>query len=438
MRILEQYLQRFLPKSLFYRFILIIILPVIISQLVVIYAFYERHWFNVNAYMARQNAREVKLLVKAVKLNNLEQASEIANNLNLSYEYRPEEIYKDSKDSTRKELQQLKDELEYELNSKSNIIYSRGENFIKIYLPINNGLLKILIPTKNILSPTTYIFVLWLAFATILTSLIAFLFAKNQVRSILELSTALKNFDIGKNLKFKPTGASEIRLAGEAFLEMKQRLKNYIKRRTELLAMISHDLKMPLTRLQLQLELFNAEHNEAEIKEVEHELKEMSYLIDSYLDYAKDEGGEEFSELDINKYIANILSDQYFANLKIENSALQEEAILKLKPRTFKKAIINIFDNASRYANLLAISYHKESDHLQIFIEDNGQGIAEADREKIFTPFANKNITSKQGKNIGLSLPIVKEIIEDHHGEIELLESDNLGGLMIKITLPLA
>ena len=121
---------------------------------------------------------------------------------------------------------------------------------IRILIQIHKDLLSITLPAKILLNPTTYIFVLWVIFLTIILLCVSLIFSKNQIKSILDLTNAAEKYGRGEKMNnYKPSGAREIRRAGLAFIKMKDRIERYATRRTQMLAMISHDFKTPLTRM---------------------------------------------------------------------------------------------------------------------------------------------------------------------------------------------
>ena len=95
---------------------------------------------------------------------------------------------------------------------------------------------------------------------------------------------------------FKPEGAKEVRQAGRVFLEMHNRIKRQMKQRTAMLAGVSHDLRTPLTRMKLELELLD---NSAEVEALKSDISEMEKMIEAYLAFARGEGVEDLSLIHI-------------------------------------------------------------------------------------------------------------------------------------------
>ncbi|MGV2432696.1 MAG UNVERIFIED_CONTAM: HAMP domain-containing histidine kinase [Rickettsiaceae bacterium] len=218
---------------------------------------------------------------------------------------------------------------------------------------------------------------------------------------------------------------------------MKNRIENYIAGRTNTLAMISHDLKTPLTRMKLQLELMG---DSEDINDMKKDVISMQQMIESYLDFARGEGGEKFVTTKILNWFKNSLNISSYNNLEINYSDKSENLEILIKPHSFKRAIDNILGNANKYASKVLVSIYEYKNNAVIEIEDNGEGIRDEMKNLVFKPFyrADTSRNIKFSGSVGLGLSITKEIILSHNGTIELLDSETLKGLKVKILLPLS
>jgi len=162
---------------------------------------------------------------------------------------------------------------------------------------------------KSLTSATTTIFMLWMVGSSLLFTTIAILFLRNQVRPIVTLARVAEQLGLGQNVEgFKPSGASEVRRAGRAFLIMSERMARHIQNRTEMLAGISHDLRTPLTRMKLELEL-DADMSPATRAAFAADIDEMGHMIDEYLDFARGDAGEAPESIDLHALLADIAAD---------------------------------------------------------------------------------------------------------------------------------
>lgn len=428
--------RKILPKSLLSRFVLIIIVPTLIGQFFALHLFYERHWYNVSYHTSSLLTEEIVSLLKSdvIYLDKNQQKTYI----NLSYTViptLPSVIPQDKKTTDYEELQIFKKSLSKKINFPHKVFIDDNGKIV-VNIIIDKRLLTITLPSKILLNPTTYIFVLWVIFLTILLLSVSLVFSKNQIKSILELTNAAEKYGRGENMEsYKPSGAKEIRRAGLAFIKMKDRIERQTTRRTQMLAMISHDLKTPLTRMKLQVELMD---NTEEKEELNHDIDSMKYMISSYLDFARGEGGESFTEVELNEWVGNYIST-FWSNLHIQMDPKKGKIHTKIKPHSFRRALDNIISNATKHSTKIKISVYTRSEYAIITIEDNGKGIDESERNLVFKPFyrSDKARTPESSGSVGLGLAITKEIITGHYGVIELGKSKSLKGLMVKIRIPL-
>ena len=439
------------PKSLFSRFLLIMIIPVLILQIVTMFIFYDKHWDSLSRNMTSSLAGEMDLIINGVS-NVLKDERDFI--LQASKQYLELESYmEDDKkignnhngevrnhdiDDVNDEYKLLYKSLKHRL--KNNIHISKhDEDRIKVEVQIEDDVLNILFSNKRISNPTTYIFVLWVIGTAIILLLVSVLLLKSQVRSVLKLTKAAEKFGKGQQIKdFKPTGAKEIRLAGIAFIEMKERIKRLLDTRTKMLAGVSHDLKTPLTRMLLMLSMLEDKEKAAEL---EKEVVDMEKMIEGYLKFAQLESEDHFVEpvidIKLDEYIKEIVNKYRNEANKITID-IPNNITFKARPDYFSRCITNLLDNALKYSNYILIRAQLEDDKfVHLFIDDDGEGIPEEHLEDVFQPFfrVDKSRNHETG-GVGLGLSITRDIIHKHGGEIKLSAS-HLGGLKINITLPM-
>lgn len=243
------------------------------------------------------------------------------------------------------------------------------------------------------------------------------IFSKNQIKSILTLADAADQFGQGITIlqTFKPSGAKEIKKAGIAFLKMKERIEKQITTRTRMLAMISHDLCTPLTRMKLQLELMNKSEETEGLKE---DILTMQQMIKSYLDFAKGKNGEEAQIIELSSWMSTIIN-KWSANIEL---LATEQITAQIKPINFERAISNVISNAIKYSTKIRITVYSSSTNVIIKIEDNGIGIKDEEKLLVFKAFyrSDKSRSLNNSGNVGLGLAITKEIIIVHNGTISL------------------
>ena len=433
---ISSFLKYAVPKTLFVRFMLIITIPILIGQIVAIFLFYDRHWYNVSYYTSTIIINEIESLMKEHS-NNLREIMQLSENyLNLSYQFQINKKLPTKQPKLSEPLIIFKNILDIKIHGK-NIVKLNKENKIEVFLELNHGILYITFPAKLLLNPTVYIFVLWIIFLTAILLSISIIFSKNQIKSILALADAADEFGRGilKSKKFKPSGALEIRKAGIAFLKMKARIEKQITKRTTMLAMISHDLRTPLTRMKLQIELMDETE---ETKGLKQDILTMQQMINSYLDFTQGESAEKFEEVLILPWIKYFLNKWAHVSVEFIKPTNLDNLKIQIKPNSFERALSNLIDNAIKYGTKVRIVLSGNAYIVSIIIEDNGLGIDDREKPFVFKPFYRSDKARQLGNssNVGLGLAITHEIIKDHKGFIYLEDSKDLGGLLVRIEIP--
>jgi two-component system osmolarity sensor histidine kinase EnvZ len=441
------FLKRFAPKSLYGRFLMIIILPTVLVQLVATYMFYERHWESVNRSMVSSLSGEIHMALNALNQasSNIEQRSIIERNsiflgLNISIDTEAPLYNQKCNQATKclpnlsslpKSYKRLYDRLTEIIEYPLLVINDNHKIIVKV--KTDYGLVSMVTTNKRLTNPTTYIFIMWMSGSAIVLLLVAILFLKNQVRSITRLAKAAEKFGKGEELeKFKPEGAQEVRQAATAFLEMKDRIQRHITQRMEMLAGISHDLRTPLTRMKLELALLNNPEVSATLEE---DVDEMEMMLEEYMDFVRGAGQEEKQEVKLSELLEDIISSY---NKMTKNIILRigEDGKASLRPVAIKRCLTNIINNALRYSSRIIVSADIDKKNIRIAVDDNGPGVPKELHEKMFRPFVKLDESrTDNDSGAGLGLAIVKDIVSSHGGEIKVEES-SLGGLRILINIP--
>ena len=171
-------------------------------------------------------------------------------------------------------------------------------------------------------------------------------------------------------------------------------------------------------------------------KELEHDINEMTAMLNSYVSFVRGEAAEKIEETNINELIEIICKSNSSDNFKIQYN-FEKNIKTLCRPIQIKRALQNIFDNAKRYADKIDIALGTKNNELYIEISDNGPGIPEKNYEDVFKPFFTLDPSRNKLKGeSGLGLTITRDIIRSHGGEIKLLKS-KMNGLKILLYLPL-
>ncbi|MEE2998382.1 MAG: ATP-binding protein [Pseudomonadota bacterium] len=435
-------IKHFLPKSLLGRSILIIVTPLILLQLVSAFVFYESHWQKVSLHLARAVVGDIAAVVDLLAQNNtpegrvavLDLASthfgleaRILNgevlvngdNTNNSTDFKGSVLLKLIKQAIKKPLK---------------IDNNKIDKHVVIFIQLSGGVLEVVLNRKRIFSSTTYVFVLWMVGTAMILFGVATAFMRNQVRPIRRLAVAADDFGKGRdNPLFKPEGASEVRQAASAFISMRDRIQRQINQRTDMLSGVSHDLRTPLTRMKLELEM---KFDQEAIHDLKNDITEMERMLEAYLAFARGEGDETQNLADPSAILRDIVSSARRNGAAIDLHTEDKIQVL-LRPHAFKRSIANLIENAIRYAEHVTVRIGQRRHSIEIIIDDDGPGIPEELREDAFKPFYRlENSRNPETGGVGLGLSIARDIIRGHGGEIFLGNSPT-GGLRVQLTLPL-
>ncbi len=261
----------------------------------------------------------------------------------------------------------------------------------------------------------------------------AYVAARRITRPLSRLAAAADS--LGRSLSQPPvpeTGPRELRQVAQGFNVMQDRLRRYIDSRTRVVAAMSHDLRTPLTRARLRLELMEDDEHRTEF---ERDLLEMESMVVATLDALSDLGVEEAAqELDINGLLARLQSE--FAHLghrfEIEGAAT---ATYRAKPQTLKRCLTNLIDNAFKYGDVVRILV-VDGEVLRITIIDEGPGIPPEELERVFEPFYRlESSRSRETGGTGLGLSVARDAAQAHGGRL-LLRNGPDRGLEAELSLP--
>ena len=434
--------KRILPRTLFGRFLLIIITPTILLQLIATYQFYARHWDSMTRNLTSALGGEIAAIIKIYEGSPVDQVPQLfamsEHYMGLKIQIQPKTPFVPNEVYPSDALTMLAAKLKTHFFYPFSLHYTKWlYSDVRIIIGLPNENLEILIPSKRLENPTTYIFIMWMAGTALVLLAVAILFLKNQIRSIQRLAVAADKFGKGQELKsFRPHGALEVRKAGAALIQMKIRIARQVAQRTEMLAGISHDLRTPLTRMKLQLALLERRLGKQEaFEQLENDINEMESMVESYLLFAKGEGSEKPVTVQwaamIEKWVGN-----YHLHEKPITFSADNEGYISLRYDAFKRAFTNIVNNAMRHGENVRVTAHYRDGHAEVVVEDDGPGIPFEKREEAFRPFVrlDPSRNAKTGGN-GLGLTIARDIVLGHGGEIILGDSP-LGGLKVTLTLP--
>tara|TARA_B100001123_G_C15342690_1_gene1035663 strand:+ start:3688 stop:5031 length:1344 start_codon:yes stop_codon:yes gene_type:complete len=445
----QNIIKKIVPKSLLGRSLVIVFLPIIFLVIITSFVFYQTSWDIISKRLTQSVSGDIGAVIELLEENKLDEAKNVIEpKLNL------EEAKLLAQKYFNFDIKLLTNEyLNIKDFSPKQRIFSRrlnealknlGKEFVfdttnldkglKIKIQLDNDILIIDVNKDRLYGGRAFVFILWMIFSSFILFLIAYIFLKNQTRPLKKLSILAETFGRGLDTPIlKASGAIEIKQTTNAFNLMRTRIKRFLKQRTEMLAGVSHDLRTPLTRMKLQISMLKDEKLKDELQD---DILEMTSMLDSYLSFTRGEALDPIEEIDFEKLLKDLIE-----NLKNEKNRIElinnKNTISSGRPAQIKRSLVNIVENAKRYAEFIRIILDKKNEQVLIDIEDNGPGIQSIHYKEVFRPFYTLDKSrNKATGGSGLGMTIARDIIRSHGGDITL-EKSSFGGLKVKINLPI-
>jgi two-component system osmolarity sensor histidine kinase EnvZ len=275
----------------------------------------------------------------------------------------------------------------------------------------------------------------WGTLALVLSLLAAYFIVSRLNRPLRALASAAGAIGKGKIPEPIPeSGPEEIRTLSHAFNQMSKDLARLDADRALILAGVSHDLRTPLSRLRLGLEMSGAD---SQLKDgMTADIEEMDRIINQFLDFARTDGGETLQHADLAAIAAEV-AEHYRRHGRSVATDFSGAAALPLQALSMRRVVMNLTDNALRYGEKeVSISVHAENGAAVLEVADRGPGIPASEAERLKQPFTRLEIARSDKGGAGLGLAIVERVVRAHRGSFELLARDG-GGLIARIRLPI-
>jgi two-component system osmolarity sensor histidine kinase EnvZ len=439
-RRIARWLNSVLPKGLYARALIIMIVPMVVLQSVVTYLFLERHWTLVTHRLSSAVVSDIAALADVYRTYPQDTANaqikRIAQErLDLSVDFLP---LSDMPPPGPKPFFSLVDhalsqELRKQIGRPFWIDTVGKSSLVEIRIRLDGAVMRVFARRNAAYASNSHIFLIWMLGTSAVLLVFSIIFLRNQIRPILRLADAAESFGKGREVpNFRPRGAREVRRAAQAFIEMKQRIERTIEQRTAMLAGVSHDLRTVLTRFKLELALAG---KGPEVEAMKKDVDEMARMLEAYLSFARSDLAEPSAPTDMAQLLGGLRSD-----LEREGHTatvtFQGLPIVTVRPAAFRRCLGNLVSNAARFAKAISITGHRDHRYLTITIDDDGPGIPEDMREEVFKPFLRLDDAGNQDDgNSGLGLSIARDIARSHGGDVMLGDSP-LGGLRATVRVP--
>ncbi|MEP9373948.1 ATP-binding protein [Mesorhizobium sp. KR1-2] len=430
----------YLPKRLYPRSLIIIITPMILLQSVVAFVFMERHWQTVTLRLSQAVTRDIAAIIDMIETfphdDDYANVIRIAQDrLALKVDLLPPDPLPPPGPKPFFSLldQTLSSEITKQINRPFWIDTVGNSNIVEVRVQLKDKVLRVFVRRSQAYASNTHIFLIWMVGTSLVLLLIAIPFLRNQIRPILQLAEAAESFGKGRSTRdFRPRGAEEVRRAGIAFVQMRERIERQIEQRTAMLTGVSHDLRTILTRFKLQLALSG---KKPDLQALNQDIDDMQSMLEGYLAFARGEASEDPGLFDLNAYLEKTAEEAKLRQRSLSTS-LTGERMIHVRPNAFTRLLANVVGNAFRYANDVRVNATHTRGSLTVIVDDDGPGIPAEQREEVFKPFVRLDeARNLDASGTGLGLAIARDIARSHGGDITLDDSP-LGGLRVIIRVP--
>ena len=434
-------LKNYIPSGLYSRSLMIIIIPIVLIQIVAGYVFLERHWNTVTKRLSHAVISDLSLLVDLRMGDTQTDDEELIRLADESFEmsiaFLPGETLPEPVPRPFVDLldDSLSDEIENLVGRPFWLDTVSVGNYVDVRLQLPGEVMRALVLKSKVYATNSHIFIVWMTGTSLFLLAVSIIFLRNQIRPIENLAEAAESFGRGRDIQdFRPSGASEVRQAASAFLDMRDRIKAQIEQRTTMLAGVSHDLRTPLTRLKLQLAMLP---RSPEILGLEEDIIEMEDMLEDYLSFAKGFQGEKSLEINIRNLLEEIRESAKLRKPDTDIFLVCSPTLhFKVKRRAFKRCLTNLVNNACNHAEEVRIIVKMEDESLNIIISDNGPGIPEESMDQVFRPFFRLDqARNAETGGTGLGLSVARDVARGHGGDIYLSKGTQ-GGLEATVSVP--
>lgn len=429
-----------MPNSLYARAVLILLVPVITILMVVSVVFIQRLYENVTRQMTQGVAHELRLVLDRIRLapdaaGAMQSALEVA--LPLGIDVSPDnEGFSDDREMLDLSGRVIIATLHAEIPEVQAVDLAGISGRVRLAVQTGKGRLILEMPRSRVSARNPHQFLVLIGVTAVLMTAIALIYLRNQVRPIRRLARAADAFGKGRVVPYRPSGATEVRQAGAAFLDMRDRIERQIEQRTLMLSGVSHDLRTPLTRMKLALSLMD---DTEDTRNILRDVGDMERMLNTFLDFARGESGEEQVLTDPGALALKAVQRAERGGQAASLGVMEPVGAVMLRPDAMSRALDNLIGNAVRYGGSARLSVVHEGSDVVFQVDDPGPGIPKELRSEAEKPFARLDAARNQdgGMGVGLGLAIAADIARGHGGILRLGESSDLGGLRAEIAIPL-
>jgi two-component system osmolarity sensor histidine kinase EnvZ len=448
-RPVQRYWERFwrrisyyLPKRLYARSLIIVITPMILLQSVVTLVFMERHWQLVTERLSDAVVRDISAIIDLIEVfpepnGDYSDLTRIARErLQMRVEILPTEPLPPPGPKPFFSIldESLSNGIRDHIRRPFWLDTVGDSKIVEVRIQLEHNVLRVFVRRGQAYASNSHIFLVWMVGTSLILLGIAIPFLRNQIKPITQLAEAAESFGKGRPMPpdFRPRGAEEVRRAGFAFIQMRERIERQIEQRTTMLTGVSHDLRTILTRFKLQLALSGAK---ADTEALNQDVNDMQAMLEGYMAFARGEGLEDAGRFDLAEEFSKLAEEAKLRKRELKTS-LTGASEIHVRPNGFRRLLSNLAGNAFRYAKKVEVKATHARGTVRLVIDDDGPGIPADKREEVFKPFVRlDDARNLDASGTGLGLSIARDIARSHGGDIRL-EDSPLGGLRVVVTVP--
>ena len=427
------WLKRMLPRGLYGRAALILLVPIVTLQIVVSGQILQRYFRDVAAQMTSGLVLDLALVRDLIVAGG--PAEETAAALQIAIAPAPEGVAEDRRlfyDLTGAEATRV---LYRDLPGLIAVDLVTDERMPAVIVQAGEQAVALSVSRRRLSASNPHQLLVLMVFFGLFMTWVAYIFLRNQLKPIRRLAQASEAFGKGQVVAYHPSGATEVRSAGRAFLDMRGRIEAMIDQRTLMLSGVSHDLRTPLTRMKLGLSMLEPG---PEVAALLRDVGEMEALLATFLDFARGEALDDPLPTDPVALARQIAEDAGRMGGVVALVAPDRSGEVLLRPQAVRRCLSNLVSNALRYGSTARLTVVLTDRAIRFTVEDDGPGIPPERRAEALKPFARLDAARNQdkGSGVGLGLAIARDIAQRHGGTLSLGDSADMGGLRVDLVLP--
>ncbi|MCC6517993.1 MAG: ATP-binding protein [Tabrizicola sp.] len=431
--------QRILPRGLYGRAALILVVPIMIIQLVFSTEFIQRFYEDVTSQMTQGVAIDLDFLLDEIEASpSLAEARArvvplaTALEIELTLPAGPEAPTGDKRQRIDLSGDTIIATLRERLPSLVAVDLTGTNRLVTLRFDSRFGPVQAELTRRRMSAANPHQLIVLMVFTSILMTVVAYFFLRRQLRPITKLAEAAEEFGKGRAVSYKPRGAQEVRAAGRAFLDMRARIERQIEQRTLMLSGVSHDLRTPLTRMRLALSLMP---EDAEVEALQADVTQMERMVDEFLAFVRGDAMEGSEPTDAVALVREVVERAGPQVALVSVEGVPEP--VEMRPQAIVRALENLVSNARRFGKRVEVRLTFQDRSLRIQVEDDGPGIPPERRDEALRPFTRLDSSRdpNRGAGVGLGLSIASDIALSHGGALRLSKSETLGGLRVDLVI---